>query len=782
MGDFRYAARLLIRAPGFTATAIFILALAIAGNTATFSAVDVLLLEPLPFAEADRLVVISTRHRATAARAGISDADYRDWSSHATTFDGIAAVQLEQAFNVSGGPEPVRVTGGLMTAGLLPLLGVSPLRGRGLLPQDEAPGAPAAVLITERFWERRFNRDEDAVGAEMTVDGVRATIVGVLPASFRLLYGGYSIWAPLATAPAASSGTVRSRLAIARLAAGSTPERSAGELAGLADAADRGLPERARGWRPRVLPMRDFLLAGRQQTLLFVIAALGVLLLVACANTASLQLARAAARQQEIATRLALGASRSRVVRELLAEAVIVASASAALALGIVAIARKILLAGSPDLRELQISLPVLGFTIVLTLAVTIAFGLVPALTATRLELATVIKGAFAPRRTTRRLLSALVVVELAASLVLLVPAGLLFRSFAALRQMDPGFAVEGVLTFSVALPAATYPDARRQRLFHDAALERLAALPGVRAVAAADALPLDVPPNRPVQAGGGTISALTRTVSPDYLRALGIRVQAGRAFERSDDAAGGRVAIVNETMARTMRPDGRVLGATIALPDDGARTIVGVAADLRSVGLRVPPQPEVMLPLSQAPRTHIAFAIAVDGDPALQVAAARAAMRTLDADLPAASIRPLSEIVDEQVAAVRAIAALLAALALLALVLASAGLSGLMSRLVAQRTREFGVRAALGATPGDVVRLVMRDAGTLVAWGLVLGLPAAAAIARIVSSMLWGVSAADVRTFIAVPMALAMATCAACYVPARRAARLDPAAALRSP
>lgn len=780
MGDLRHAARLLLKAPGFSGTAVLILALAIAGNTATFSAVNVFLIEPLPFADADRLVVVSMRHRATAARAGVSYADYQAWSAHAATIEAAAAVRLEQSFNLSGGAEPIRVTGGRMTASLLPVLGVSPLRGRRLLPQDERPGAPGAVLITERFWERRFNRAETAIGSALVVDGAPSTIVGVLPADFRLLYGGYSIWAPLVSPRDAGS---RSQILIGRLAPGATPQRSAAELSGLAEAAGRDAPAGARGWQPRVLGMRDFVLAGRQRTLLFVITALALLLLVACANTASLQLARAAARRQEIATRLALGATRPQVIRQLLAEAAIIAAASAAVALVLVALARKLLLAGSPDLRELQISLPVLGFTLLLTLVTTIAFGLVPALTGTRMELASVLTGAFTPKRATRRLLSALVVLEIASSVVLLVPAALLFRSFLTLRQMNPGFVVDGVLTFSVTLPEATYPDAQRRRAFHADALDRLGAMAGARAVAASDALPLEAPATRPVEiAGTGrTIDALARTVSTDYFRALAIPLRAGRSFGRADGPEGARVAVVNETLAKAAHPDGHALGAVIRLGDEGLVTIVGVAADLRSVGLRVPPQPEVMLPLSQHPAARVSFAVATGGDPGRLVVPAREAMRALDADLPLGSIRPMTETMDEQVAAVRVIATLLAALAMLALVLASAGLSGLMSRLVSQRTREFGVRAALGATRRDVVVLVMRDAVSLVAWGLALGLPAAAAVARVAASMLWGVSAADVQAFAAVPLALALTTCAACYVPARRAAHLDPAVALRA-
>jgi putative ABC transport system permease protein len=781
VSDVYHAARLLAKAPGFSAAAILILALGIAGNTAVFSAIDVFLLAPLPFQHGERLVVVASRHGSTGVRAGVTAADHAAWSAHATTLEAAAAVQLEQGFNVSGGSEPVRVTGGRMSATLLTLLGVAPLRGRALLPEDERPGAPPAVLITERFWDRGFDRAESVIGSTLIVDGVDATIVGVLPGNFRLLYGGYSIWAPLAEGTAQGGTDGRSMLVVGRLAPGSTPERTAAELAALAEPREPDPAGPAAGWRPRVIPMRDFLAAGRQHTLGFAIVALGALLLVACANTASLQLARGAARYQEIVTRLALGASRARVVRLLLAEAGIVTVASAALALGLVAFARKLLLASSPDLRELQISLPVLGFTLLLTVATTMVSGLVPALTATRIDLAAALRGASVPGRPTRRLLSALVVVELALSLVLLVPAGLLFRSFLALRRMDPGFAAGGVLTFSVVLPPATYPDTRRQAWFCTEALNRLGSLPGVRAAAAADALPLEALPSTRVGIDARTLNASTRTIGADYFAALGIRMLAGRSFVDADDAAAAPVAIVNETLAKAMRPDGRVLGARIRTDGAGPLTIVGVAADLHSVGLRTPPQPELMLSLRQFPGARIAFAVTADREATGLIAPARDVMRALDPDLPLAALRPMSEIVDEQVAAVRAIAALLAAVSALALVLASAGLSGLMSRLVAQRTREFGIRAALGATRRDTIALVMRDGATLVFWGLMLGLPAAVVVARVVSSQLWGVSAADAITFATVPAALALATCVACYVPAARAARLDPGAALRT-
>jgi putative ABC transport system permease protein len=787
VGDIRHATRMLGRTPGFSLTAILILALAIAGNTAAFSAVDVFLLEPLPFADGDRLVVVSARHRTSGARAGVSTGDYREWSAHATTLAAVGAAHLEQSFNVSGIAEPVRVTGGRMTASLLPALGVAPLRGRRLLSRDEEPGAPPAVLITEPFWERRFGRSERAVGSAIVVDGVHATIVGVLPSDFRLLYGGYSVWMPLVTGAAPATTGERPYLVIARLAETVTAASCAAELEALA----RGGAPSTMEWMPRVVAMRDFLLAGRAHTLWFVITALAVLLLVACANTASLQLARAAARQQEIATRLSLGASRWRVVRQLLGEAGVIAGLSAAVALGFVAAARRVLLASSPDLRELQISPLVLGFTLLLTLATAIAFGLVPALTGTRMELAAVLKGTASSGRSTRRLLSALVVVELASSLALLVPAGLLFKSFRTLRQMHPGFAVADVLTFSIVLPSTTYPDAQHRLRFQEAAIERLGAMAGVRAVAASDALPLDMPSRMQIEVAGAqdagrdevvsrTLGALTRTVSADYFRALAIPLLAGRAFDRSDSLFRPRVAIVNDTLARTMEPDGRVLGATIRLPDRDDVTIVGVVADLRSVGMRVPPQPEVMLPLAQHPTARVAFAIAAAGDTGRLAGPVREAVLELDADLPLASLRPMADVLDEQVAAVRVIAGLLGALALLALLLASAGLSGLMSRLVAQRTREFGIRAALGATRADVLRLVLRDAAWLVGGGLLAGLPVAIVAAHVLSGMLWGVRASDLQTFGGVAAVLALAAFAACYVPARRAARLDPAAALR--
>ena len=763
MGDFRQAVRALTGARGVAATSILILALAIAGNTATFSAVDVLLLRPLPFTDAGRLLVISGRDPSTGARTGVSAAAYRAWSRDAGALEGAAAVQLEQRFNVSGGPDPVRVTGGRMSASLLPLLGVSPLRGRVLSPADERPGAPPVALITDRLWASRFGRADSAVGSDLVVDGVRTTVVGVLPAEFRLLYGGYALWAPLSSENADASPAGRPLLVIARMAPGIAVERCAAELTALAAASDGEPSQDDRRWAVRLTPMRDFLLAGRGHTLAFVLGALGLLLLVACANVASLQLARAAVRRREIALRLAIGASRWQIVRQLLAEAVIVAGTAAVLALGLVAAARRVLLASSPDLRELAISPAVLAYALLLALVTALAFGLVPALTATRAEPGEVLKGAVPRSRSTRRLLSALVVVELASSLVLLVPAGLLFNSFLALRQMAPGFSPQGILTFSLALPEARYPTPQQQREFYRDALARFAALPGIRFAAATDALPLESPPTVAVELGmtsggpyvaGGsrTVRALARAVSTEYFHAFGIPLRAGRPFGSADGAGTAPVAIVNETLARAIRPDGVVIGGRLTVGSTGAVTIVGVAADLRSVGLRVPPQPEVMLPLSQHPRSELAIALAADDDRPPPVAPVRAIVRSLDPDLPLAAARPMTDIVDEQVAAVRTIAALLAALAGVALVLAAAGLSGLMLRLVAQRTPEIGIRAALGASRRDLVLLVTGDAARLVGWGVVLGLPASA-----------------------------LAALAACYVPARRAARVDPAAALRA-
>jgi predicted permease len=789
--DFRYAARLLVRTPAFAAAAILILAIAIAGNTATFSAVNVLLLEPLPFKDADRLVVVGMRHRSTGARSGVSFPDYQDWMRERSALDRTAAVELEQSFNVSGGPDPVRVSGARMSAALLPLLGVSPIRGRAFLPEDERPGAHSVVLITERFWETRFSRAEDTIGRDITVDGVRATVIGVLPKNFRLLYGGYAVWAPLPAESARMDRARRSLAVVGRLPPGATIDASAASLAAVASRLEREYPSTNAGWRISMLSMREFLLAGRGQTLLFVIAALALLLLVACANVASLQLARAAARQQEIATRLAVGASRWRVVRLLLSEAAVLAALSGVLALALVVAARRILLATNPDLRELAISVPALLFTLVLMMTTTIAFGLVPALTATRVDLAAAVKGTATIRRSTRRLRSALVVAELASSLVLLVPAGLLFKSFLAVRQMQPGFRVDGVLTFSVALPSSRYSDVRRQGLFYQTALSQLSALPGVQSAAASDVLPLDVPeaidvglpPVVPALATGVErrhVRSVIRSVGPAYASTFDIPVLSGRSFRDSDTAPAPAVAMVNETLAGTMRPDRAVIGETIDI-DGRPATIVGVIGDVRSIGLRTPPQPELLVPWQQRPRPAIVFSLATMGDPADYVSAIRTVIRGLDRDLPIAYLRPMSEVVDEQLVAIRTIALLLAALAALALVLAAAGLSGILSWLVTERTPEMGVRAALGATRRDLVMLVTRDALVLVLSGIVIGLPVAVAVARLVSSQLWGVSALDVSVFVAVPGTLALVGCLASYAPARRAARLEPAAALRA-
>lgn len=657
--------------------------------------------------------------------------------------------------------------------------------------QDERSGAPAVVLITDRFWESAFRRSEDAVGRDVVVDSLHATIVGVLPPDFRLLYSGYSVWMPIHTDEVSTTNRrQRSLLGIARLRRGVTTGQAAAIVSATSARLEHEYPGTNQGWRARVVPMRDFLLAGRGHTLVFLMTALGLLLMVACANVASLQLARASARQREIAIRLALGASRGRIVRFLMVEAGLVAATSGALALALVAAARVVLLASSRELRELTIDLRVLGFTLALAGATAVVFGLMPALTATRVELAAAVKGPFSAQPATRRLRSALVIGELSLSLALLVPSGLLFRSFLALRQTEPGFRVDNLLTFSLAMPAARYSSDPDRRAFSTEVLRQLAEIPGVISGAAADGLPLDPPAvvelriRNPEEGDGGagsrTQRAGMRSVTPEYFRTFEIPILYGRAFDSRDATDSPGVAVVNETLARFMRSDRLVAGQRVDAAGQGALTIVGVVADTRSVGLRAAPQPEIFVPLQQRPVSAIAVALATAGGPGSYIPEVRARMRALDRDLPLAFVRPMKEIVDEQTVALRTIAMFLGGLALLALLLATAGISGIMSWLVTLRSHEIGVRRALGASRHDVLVLIMRDALVLAVAGVGLGLPAAVMVARLLSGSLWGVSAADASVFLLVPGILTAVALLAGYGPARRAARLDPAVVLR--
>jgi putative ABC transport system permease protein len=779
VSDLRQAVRLIARAPVFAATVVLILAVAIAGNTAAFSAAHVLLWQPLPFADADRLVVVGGTHRASGARAGISLAEYRDWIGASAVFDGTAAVALEQSFDLASGSEPLRATGGRMTAGLLPLVGVKPVRGRAFRDADEQPGAAPVALISERHWTTHHARSIGAIDSEIVVDGVRTTIVGVLPSDFKLLYGGYSLWLPLRAAPI---GGERPLMAVARLRPGVTPDVAGAELNRAADRLERDGGAVSIGWRPRLLTMREFLLAGRGNTLTFLVTALALLLLVASANVASLQLARGAARRREIATRLAIGASRGRIVRQLLAEAALLACAAGVLALGLVAAARRILLASSPDLRELVINLPVLAVTIALMGMTAIISGLAPALVATRLDLTSVLKGAGTRRGAASRTLSLLVVIELAVSLALLAPAALLVRSYRALQQVEPGFAVEGVLTLPVSLPAARYRDDRARADFHDEAVARLAALPGVRAVAATDALPLDPTASADARIAGTTegVPLSVRTVGPGYFDAFAIPIVAGRGFDARDRQGALPVAVVNQALARRIPAERNALGAVLDVGGAGRVTVVGIAADARSAGLRTAPQPELLLPIAQRPRASFALALAVTDDPMHQAAAVRAALYAVDPDLPFAP-RTMAAALAEQLTAARMVSLLLAALAAIALALASAGLAGVVSRLVLERTPEMGLRAALGATRRQVATVVVRHAVVLVGCGLVLGLGAAVALGQMIASTTFGVSAWDPAAYALVAGVVVAATGVVCFAPIRRAATIDPASALRS-
>ncbi|HET9983694.1 MAG TPA: ABC transporter permease [Longimicrobiales bacterium] len=830
-GDVRYAARGLRRAPGFTAAAVVTLGLGIGANSAIFSAVDAVLLRPPPFPAPGRLVLLwGQRPDAGSPELPISYPNFRDLREATSAFAGVAAWSSfeDSRLVLTGAGEPEQLRFGVASGDFFDVLGVWPVAGRTFTPADDEARSGPVVLVSEGLWRRRLGGEPGAVGRSLTLDGRPYTVVGVLPASFR--FGGDrhapDVWIPLGQDPAGTGPRSRQFArgasflgVVARL----RPGVGVGRAQADADAAAARLAERYphfdREWRIRVVPLAERAVEGRRPTLLVLLAAVGCVLLIACANVANLLLARGTTRARELALRTALGAGRARIVVQLLTEAGVLALAGGAL--GLAAAAGLLRLLGHLDLASPSVFVPyttpttalrvdgrALAFTLALCAATTALAGLWPALHAARggsaSRLADGGRGSDAPAG--RRTRDALVVAEIAVSLVLLAGAGLMLRTLTALRRVDPGFHAEHVLTAEVGLPDGRYADPDRVRAFWGALLERARALPGVRDAGAVQLLPLagigpstdfvleGGPPPRP----GEGPEVRYAVATPGYVGALGIRVLRGRDFDRRDDERAARVALVSESMARHSWPGQDPIGKRVALSiealrfrGDGPpildfpsayRTVVGVVADVRHDALSREPAPHLYLPLAQHPAREMTVVLRTTGDPAALAAALRRTVASIDPAQPVSDIRGMEDVVAQTVGQPRYRTLLLGLFGAVAALLAAIGLYGVLAYGVARRTREIGVRIALGATSRDVFRLVGADALRLAAAGLALGVAGALAATRMLSGLLFGVRAIDPLTFLAATAGLLAVAAAAAWLPARRAACVDPADALRAP
>ncbi|HEX6183711.1 MAG TPA: ABC transporter permease [Pyrinomonadaceae bacterium] len=804
--DVRYGLRVLAKAPGFTAVAVLAIALGVAANTAIFSVINAVLLEPLPYKDPSRLVSLWEMNRPRDLHQNVlSPANLIDWKEQTDVFEDVAAFRDIRANLSGGGGEPEEVVIQYITPNLFPLLGVEPIKGRGLTAEDASPGANRVVVLGHGIWQRRFGSDPGVVGKTFNLSGTPVTVVGVMPARFQwfIRKGSGTAAPPEMYTPFALSDAHRKRQgrymqAVARLKDGVTRERAELELNHLAARLEQQYPDFNKGWGAEVVSLRDQFAGPIKPVLWVLLGAVGFLLLIACANVANLLLARGAARQKEIAIRTALGAGRARVVRQLLTESLLLAVVGGALGLLLAWWGVELLLALSPrdvlDLGGVSLNIPVLVFTLGVSLLTGIVFGVVPAFEASRVSTSESLKdGAKGTTVGKRggRLRGAFVVVEIAMALVLLVGAGLMLKSFARLRSVDPGFEPDNLLTMRVSLPVRKYKEDAQVVAFTRQAVERLAALPGVEAAGAVNYLPFAGPGaatnfkivGRPDPPPGEEPDTDVRVTDENYFRAMGVPVLRGRMYTAQESAERGRVAVVTQSFVDKYFPGEEPLGKQLIVnmkDEPNPTEIVGVVGDIKLDSLDEEAQPTVYWPHAELVYSNMTFVVRTKGEPTALGGAARSAIQSIDADQPVADMRPMGQFLAESVGRARFSATLLGVFALVALVLAGVGVYGVMAYAVAQRTHEIGVRVALGAQARDVLRIVLGQGMALAGAGLALGLVGAFALTRLLSSLLFEVSTTDLATYATLTGFLLLVALLACLIPARRATKVDPMVALR--
>jgi putative ABC transport system permease protein len=787
---------------------VLALALGIGATSAIFSVVNAVVLRPLPYKDSDRLMTIWEQSlERNVTEMPISYLNYKDWTEQSQAFEQIAIFSFT-SFNLAGSAEPERVLGLRASASLFPVLKVSAMLGQTYTEAGDRAGGPPVVVLSHRLWERRFNSDNEVVGKSITLNNQSYTIIGVMPAGFefpvgygfrnRIVNDPIEFYTPIAPAVARVPRGAHSHFALGRLKPGATPEEAQSDISAIQSRLEQQYPDANSGISARVLPMHEQVTGGIRPALVILLGAVSFVLLIACANVANLLLARATARQKEMAIRTALGASRWRIIRQLLTESVMLSIMGGVLGSLLALWGTRLLVAISPNsiprAREIGTDTSVLLFTLAVSMLTGLLFGLAPALQASRLELNETLKEG--GRGTSggirhNRVRSALVVCEVALSLVLLVGAGLLIKSFNRLQQAGLGLESENLLTMRVSLPPAKYGDTQKQSDFFKQTLDRIRRLPGVEAAGAVSTLPLTANysatdfliEGRPVPQPGEEIISGSAIASADYFRALGIRIIEGREFTAADDASAPAVAIVSESFARSFMTGEDPIGKRIAFgsEDDPVwLSVVGVVADVKHFGLDTPARPTVYTPHLQQGGAQLTLAIRSASDTAGLAAAARREVLAVDKDQPIADVKSMEQLLSESVAGRRFSMLLLSLFAAVALVLAGVGIYGVMSYSVTQRTREIGIRMALGASGSEVLKMIAGQGMAVVFIGIVIGIVSSLALSRWMESLLFGVSATDPLTFIAIPIILSAVALAACAVPALRATKVDPMVALR--
>jgi putative ABC transport system permease protein len=796
LSDFRLALRRLRQAPGFTAVAVSTLALGIGACTAIFSVVNSVLLRPLAYPESERLVVIRETCLPKFPEFSVAPGNYFDWRAQSTSFEELAALR-RSSFNLTGRGEPARVTADAVTVNYFSMLRVRPAIGRDFTEGDIASGRAQIAILTHGFWLRQFGGRPDGLNETVQLDGQTFTIVGVMPPGFQP-GGRAALFVPVPYTDDKENHGGHYIRVVGRLKPGVSVEQARSELSLIAERLAKQYPDSNTGWGIKLTPMLESTVGEVRTVLYSLLGAVGFLLLIACANVANLLLARATSRAREIAVRTALGANRTRIVRQLLTESVLLALLGGALGVGLAWWGTKALLSFAPNIlpraSEISLDARALGVTCVLALATGIAFGLVPAIQATRINLNETLKessrGASEGRHR-QRLRGMLVVGEVAIALVLLVGAGLLIRSFARLHEVDPGFRPADALAIDLSLPEKKYGDAPKQSAFVDEMLARLAALPGVQSVGASHVVPFTGSDyvlgfsiaGRPPDALGQEPSTNYYAATPDYFRAMGIPLLRGRFFDERDRAGAPRVAIINESMAKQYFPGEDPIGQRINVTNgpETWREIVGIVGDTKHYRLDGETTLQTYEPFAQQPFDFLTVVVRTAGPAADLPAAIRTAIFSVDADQPIAGVRPLSALLANSIARQRFAMLLFAVFSGIALLLSAIGIYGVMAYSVTQRTGEIGIRMALGAQRRDVLRLILLQGGRLVGLGLAVGIAGSLVLTRFLAAMLFGVTAHDPLTFAAIALLLACVAALACLVPARRATKVDPLIALRA-